>query len=185
LIKYNPNELQKAVLKRELKKINEERRALEHETLRYSMKGKANDEILHDLLETKVNETKYLTTDQINHIQANFNANSQSLQWLNYQNTRNKLLTNGHETAIKLAHISTANGALENDILTQLNNVATHINYLENQLQNLKQQNTQLAGQHNEFRIISLQQQANLEVQITQLQIEKQNIENLIQQMRQ
>jgi hypothetical protein len=41
------------------------------------------------------------------------------------------------------------------------------MNNLENQLQNLQQQNTQLAGEHNEFRITAMQQQANLEVQTT------------------
>jgi hypothetical protein len=52
LIKYNPNELQIAVFNRELKKINEYQNALEHEKLRYSMIYKANDEKLHDILET-------------------------------------------------------------------------------------------------------------------------------------
>jgi protein subunit release factor B len=83
------------------------------------------------------------------------------------------LLTKGHETAIELSHVSTANVLLENEVLTQLNNVVAHINYLENQLQNLQQQNAQLAGEHNEFRITAMQQQTNLEIQITQLQFDK------------
>jgi hypothetical protein len=39
-------------------------------------------------------------------------------------------------------------------------------------------------GESNEMRIPSLQQQGNLELQIAQLQLEKQNLENLLQQMK-
>jgi hypothetical protein len=63
LIKYNPNELLIGVFKRVLKNINDMQAALEHEKFRYSMIRKENDEVLHDLLETKVNETKYLTDE--------------------------------------------------------------------------------------------------------------------------
>jgi hypothetical protein len=41
-----------------LHKINDERAALEHEKLRYLMIRKANDETLHDLLETRTNIAK-------------------------------------------------------------------------------------------------------------------------------
>jgi hypothetical protein len=39
-------------------------------------------------------------------------------------------------------------------------------------------------GESNENRSAAMQQQGNFEVQIEQLQLEKQNLENLIQQMR-
>jgi hypothetical protein len=53
---------------------------------------------------------------------------------LYYQNTRNELLSKGQKTIMEVAHIRTANGALENDILSQLNNVTAHIRNLEDQL---------------------------------------------------
>jgi hypothetical protein len=58
LIKYNPNELQIAVFNCEFKNVAEYRNALEHEKLRYSMIRKANDDMLHELLETKTNASK-------------------------------------------------------------------------------------------------------------------------------
>jgi hypothetical protein len=36
----------------------------------------------------------------------------------------------------------------------------------------------------NEMRLAAIQTQGNLELQISQLQLEKQNLENLLQQMR-
>jgi hypothetical protein len=39
-------------------------------------------------------------------------------------------------------------------------------------------------GESNEMRIKALQTQCNLELQIAQLQLEKQDVENLLQQMR-
>jgi hypothetical protein len=85
---------------------------------------------------------------------------------------------------MEVAHIRAANGALENDVLSQLNNVTAHIRNLEQQLTQLQQQNAQIMGETNETRILTMQQQGNLEIHIAQLQIEKQNLENLINQMR-
>jgi hypothetical protein len=85
---------------------------------------------------------------------------------------------------MEAAHIRTENGALENDILSQLNNVTAHIRNLEHQLEQLQQQNAQIMGESNEMRIAAVQTQGNLEVQIAQLQLEKQNFENLLQQYR-
>jgi hypothetical protein len=39
-------------------------------------------------------------------------------------------------------------------------------------------------GESNEMRIATIQTQGNLEIQIHQLQLEKQNLENLLQQYR-
>jgi uncharacterized protein YutD len=68
LIKYNQYEWQIAVFNREYKKITEYRNALEHEKLRYSMILKPNDEMLHDMLQTRTNEARTLITDQLNQI---------------------------------------------------------------------------------------------------------------------
>jgi hypothetical protein len=38
---------------------------------------------------------------------------------------------------MKLDHVSTVNGALENDLLTQINNIIARIHHLESQLQAL------------------------------------------------
>jgi hypothetical protein len=74
LIKYDPNELQIAVFNREYKKNTEYRNALEHEKLRYSMIRKTNDEMLHDLLETKTNIAKTITIDHLNQIQVDIDS---------------------------------------------------------------------------------------------------------------
>jgi hypothetical protein len=69
---------------------------------------------------------------------------------------------------MEVAHIRTANGALENDILSQRNNVITHIHNLESQLQAFQQINAQIMGESNEARILTMQQQGNFELQISQ-----------------
>jgi hypothetical protein len=85
---------------------------------------------------------------------------------------------------MEVVHLRTANGALENDVLSQLNNVPAHIRNLEHQLEQLQQQNLQISSESNEMRIASMQTQGNLEVQMAQLQLEKQNLENLLNQYR-
>jgi hypothetical protein len=56
---------------------------------------KANDETLHDLFETRVNAARTLSVEQLEQVQRDIDANSQNLQALYYQNTRNKLLQKG------------------------------------------------------------------------------------------
>jgi hypothetical protein len=43
---------------------------------------------------------------------------------------------------MEMAHLKSANSVLENDVLTQLNNVNEYIKYLQSQIENLQQQNT-------------------------------------------
>jgi translation initiation factor 6 (eIF-6) len=80
---------------------------------------------------------------------------------------RNELLIKRQKTILEIAHIRTVNRALENDILTQLNNVTAYVNHLESQLKPLQQQNTQIMGESNEMRIAAMQTQGNLELQIS------------------
>jgi hypothetical protein len=131
LIKYNPIELQIAIFNWEFEKVTRCRNAFEHEKLRYLMIRKANDDMLHELLETKKNASKILSTDQLNQIQQDIDSHTQNIQALYYENTRNELLSKGQKTIMEVAHIRAANGALENDILSQLNNVTAHIGFLE------------------------------------------------------
>ena len=140
MIKYNPNELQIAVFNRDFEKITRYRNALEHEKLRYSMIRKANDEMLNDMLQTRTNEAKTLTADQLNQINQDIDAQKDNMRALYYENTRNELLSKGQKTIMEVAHIRAANGALENDVLSQLNNVTAHIRNLEQQLNQLQQQ---------------------------------------------
>jgi hypothetical protein len=130
LIKDNPNELQIAVFNREFKKVTEYRNALEHEKMRYSMIRKANDEMLHDMLQTRTKEVRTLTTDQLNQIQQDIDSHKENIRALYYENTRNELLSKGQKTIMKVAHIRATNRALENDVLSQLNNVTAHIRNL-------------------------------------------------------
>jgi hypothetical protein len=125
-----------------------------------------------------------LTADQLNQIQQDIDSQKQNIQALYYEKTRNELLSKGQKTIMEVAHIRAANGALENDILSQLNNVTAHIRNLEQQLTQLKQQNTQIMSESNEARVAAIQTGADLQLQIALLQLEKQNLDNLINQMR-
>jgi hypothetical protein len=100
------------------------------------------------------------------------------------KNSRNELLSKGQKIIMEVAPIRAANGALENDILSQLNNVTSHIRNLETQLTDSQQQNTQLFSENNTMKIAAMQTQGNLELQIEVLRLEKQNLENLLQQFR-
>jgi hypothetical protein len=86
---------------------------------------KANDDMLHELLETRTKASKILTTDHLNQIQMGIDSHKQNIQELYYENTRNELLSKGQKIILEGAHIRTANGALENDILSPLNNIIT------------------------------------------------------------
>jgi hypothetical protein len=78
---------------------------------------------------------------------------------------------------MELTHVTAANCALENDLLNQINSLTAHINHLTAELNHLQQQKNQLLGESNKNRLAAMQQQGNLELQIAQLQLEKQNIE--------
>jgi hypothetical protein len=127
VLKYRPNELQMELFRRDMKGINANKAALEHEKMRYSMIRKTEDEVLHDMLEVRTNEARRLTTDQINQLQQDMDAQKQNIQALYYENTRNEMLSKGQKTIMEVVHLRTANGALENDVLSQLNNVTAHI----------------------------------------------------------
>jgi hypothetical protein len=95
MIQYNPNDLQIRQFIKEMNKIAKDQASIEHEKLRYSMIGKVNDDILHNILEIRSNTSKLLSSQQIEHMQNVISAQSQNLQELYYQNTRNELLQKG------------------------------------------------------------------------------------------
>jgi hypothetical protein len=72
---YNPVELQIAWFKRELEKVNIEQSAIEHEKLRNSMIRKANDDMLRDLVNTRANAAKTLSSQQLEQMQQDIDAN--------------------------------------------------------------------------------------------------------------
>jgi hypothetical protein len=74
-----------------------------------------------------------------------------------YQKTRNDLLDQAHRTSMEIGHFKSDNSALENDVLTQLNNITEHIKYSNAQIQNLQQQNTQLGDENNEPSVLAVQ----------------------------
>jgi phage host-nuclease inhibitor protein Gam len=184
MLKYNPNELQMILFNREMNKMAKETAMLEHEKYRYSLIRKANDEVLQRVYNTRSSAAKILNSDQLVEMQNDINAQKQNLQELYYQNSRNELLAKGQQKTLELTHTVVANDALKNHTINQINSLTNQIQHLTNQLQELQQQNTQIMGESNETRIAALQTQGNLEIQITQLQLEKQNLENLINQMR-
>jgi hypothetical protein len=91
-IKYNPNELQIAVFRSELEKVNKEQAAIEHEKLRNSMIRKANDDLLRDIVNSRKNAAKILSSQELEQMQQDINATQQNLQEIYYQNARNELL---------------------------------------------------------------------------------------------
>jgi hypothetical protein len=60
-LQYNPNELQIAVFRRELEKVNKEQAAIEHEKLRNPRSRKQINDMLRDLAEDRANQAKQLT----------------------------------------------------------------------------------------------------------------------------
>jgi hypothetical protein len=58
------------------------------------------------------------------------NANQANLQELFYPIIRNEVLQKAHKASMEVSHFKSANTALENDVLTQLNNVNERIRYL-------------------------------------------------------
>jgi hypothetical protein len=111
------------VFRRELEKVNKEQAAMEHEKTRNAMIRKQTDDILGELAEVRTNRVKKLTAPQLEQIQADINANQANLQELFYQSTRNELFAKAHKTSMEIGHFKSANPSLENDVLTQLNNV--------------------------------------------------------------
>jgi hypothetical protein len=96
MLKYNPNELQMQIFKREMNKIANDQAALEHEKLRYSLISKANDEVLHILLDTRSKAAKLLSTQQIEYMQTDICSKSKSSSVI-LSNTRNELLAKGQK----------------------------------------------------------------------------------------
>jgi hypothetical protein len=74
-IKFNPNENQITVYKRDLEKLKKEQTAIENEKLRNSIVKKQNDDMLRDLAEVKANQAKQLSAEQLEQIQKDLNAN--------------------------------------------------------------------------------------------------------------
>jgi hypothetical protein len=58
MIKYNPNELQIMLFDKEMNKISKKQASIEHEKLRCSLIHKANDDLFHNLLDTRPNAAK-------------------------------------------------------------------------------------------------------------------------------
>ena len=144
LIKYNPDQEQIELFKSDMKTIDDERAALEHEKMRSSMIRKANNKLLNELLATKTNMAKSLTTDQLNQIQQDIESQTQTIQELYYQNVKNEFLQKGQKNAFEISHIKAANTALENNILAQISTITAHIKNLESQIEALEQRNTQI-----------------------------------------
>ena len=182
-LKYNPNELQTAIYKRDLEKLKTEQTAVENERLRNSIVKEQNDKMLREMAEVKANQAKQLTAQQLEQIQLDLNANQENLRTLFFENTRNELLEHAHKTSMQIGHFKSANAALESDVLTQLNNVNEHIKYLEALIQNLQQQNTQFTSESHEARRSAMQTQVNLELQVQQLEEEKQRLIQMVGQM--
>jgi hypothetical protein len=63
-----------------MKNILDENAALEHEKMSNSMIRKANDEVLHDLLEVRTNKARELTAQQLGQIENDIDSQKQNIQ---------------------------------------------------------------------------------------------------------
>jgi hypothetical protein len=96
---------------------------------------------LHNPIETRSNAAKILSTDQLVQMQHNISVQIQNLQVLYYQNARNDLKVKEQKTAMEITYVTATNGALENYVTNQINDLTAHIKHLKTQLQ---QQDSQL-----------------------------------------
>jgi hypothetical protein len=93
MLNYRPNELQMEIFGTDMKGINVNKAALEHEKMRSAMIRKADDQVIQDLLEVRTNQARSLTGDQLNQIQQDIDSQKQNIQELYFQNTRNEMLS--------------------------------------------------------------------------------------------
>jgi chromosome segregation ATPase len=117
-------------------------------------------------------------------MQNEISANGTKLQELHYQRTKNDLLAKGQKTSMEISSVVAANGALETDVTNRINTLTNLINNLTEQINNLQQRINQQSNETNEIKIASMQQLGELQLQIAKLQLEKQNMEMYITQIR-
>jgi hypothetical protein len=85
---------------------------------------------LKTFYDTRSKTAKILSSKQIEQMQNEISAQSEKLQELYYQNTRNELLAKGQKTEMEYTHVTVVNGALKNGVINQINCLTSHIQHL-------------------------------------------------------
>jgi hypothetical protein len=111
-------------------------------------------------------------------------ANGMKLQKLHYHKTKSDLLAKGQKTSMELSSVIAANSALELDVTNRINRLISLINNLTEQIYHLQQRINQQSNETNEMKIAQVQQLGALQIEIAKLQLEKQNMEMYINQLR-
>jgi hypothetical protein len=139
---------------------------------------------LQTTYETRINEIKILSQEQISDWENEIKTQGGNLQALHYQNTKNDLLAKGQKTLMELSSVVAANSALELDITNRIGTLTNLINNLTEQINSLQPQINQQSNETNAMKVAQLQQLSNFQIEIAKLQLEKQNMEMYINQVR-
>jgi hypothetical protein len=175
--KFHSTEAQTIKFNAEMEKVATEKSKLDQEKLRASLVRKANDDLLQATYETRINEAKISPPEKIEEWENEIKAQGANLQALYFQKTKNELLAKGQKTLMELSSVTAANSALELDVTNRLETLTNLINNLTDQVNSLQQRINNQSNETNEMRVAQIQQLSALQVQIAQLQLEKQNME--------
>jgi hypothetical protein len=183
-LKFYDNEQEMNEYQTKMMNLTKEQGKAAHDILKYSLIQKANDAAVQSIYDAHISKAQTLTDQQIAEMENEISANGTKLQELHYQRTKNDLLAKGQKTSMELSSIVAANSALETDVSNRINTLTNLINNLTEQINSLQQRINQQSNESYEMKIVSIQQIGELQLQIAKLQLEKQNMEMYIQQIR-
>jgi hypothetical protein len=156
----------------------------EHDKLKYSLIRKANDTVIQSIYDSHMSKAQTLSGDQLLEMENDIKANGMKLQELHYQRTKKDLLAKGQKTSMELSSVVAANSSLKLDVTNRNNTLVNFINMLTEQIYNLQQRINQQSNESDHMKIAQIQQLGELQVQIAKLELEKQNMEMYINQIR-
>ena len=85
---------------------------------------------------------------------------------------------------MELSSVVSQNGVFEADARSRITTLMNLINNLTEQIDNLQQMINQQSNESEQMKIAQVQQLGNLQLEILKLQLEKQNMEMFINQLR-
>jgi hypothetical protein len=139
MLKFHASEDHFKLFNDEMEKVAKKQVELEQEKLHNSLIRKANDDLLQTTYETRINEAKVLSSEQIEDWEKEIKTQSANLQALYYQKTKNDLLAKGQKVFMKLSSVTAGNSALELDVTNRISTLTALINNLTEQINHLQQ----------------------------------------------
>jgi hypothetical protein len=164
--------------------VAQEQAKLEQEKIHQSLIRKANDDLLQTTYDTRISEAKLLSPAQKEKLEKEIKTQGANLQVLHYQNTKNVLLAKGQKTLMELSSVTATNSALELDVTNRIGTITNSINNLTEQINSLQQLINQQSNESDQMKIAQVQQLGELQIQIAKLELEKQNMNMYINQIR-